>query len=544
MHKRYLYNNKRPCHLISPQIMRINNEIYFRNKYPWHFGAATNHENRTYFRDKRSCRFAAPRIMKINNDVYFRDNKNKNPLSSMCLSVMIVMMMIILPCLISGHAIADENSAFPFYPSLIIPAADGGIGLDAFKAAMSCRGCHLSTFKEWEGSTHSLAFKDPVFLSMCRLGSKATNGQTDKLCLGCHTPIGLITSDITTPDDETKANQISKDGVQCDFCHVVSNTTYNKAKTASPQNASFLVQPGEIKWGPIDNCESTFHKSEFSELHTSSKFCGNCHNIFLTGQDIKIVKTYDEWEKSVYAQKGIECQDCHMMPVELAKIAADKLEKPKNSGKAASVAPLRENIHVHRFVGGGFDLEKGPRVTNQQKETEKRLKSAARLDIDVKPSPSSKGSLVLTVTVHNERAGHNLPTGIPGIRQLWLEVIISDKGSKEVFRSGGLDKDGNIQKDAKRLGVAAVDKSGDPVYKPWEIAALKTDTTIPPKGKGGFKFDVSLPDDIAWPMTAKAILHYRAFSPSLLKDLLPDAPREIPVFDMATSEIAIQGPVL
>ena len=232
-----------------------------------------------------------------------------------------------------------------------------------------------------------------------------------------------------------------------------------------------------------------------------------------------------------------------MMPVKLAKDAADTMKKPKNPGKAASVAPMRENIHVHRFVGGGLDLRKSSRLTHHQRESEKRLKSAARLDVDIISSPSHKGDLALTVTVHNERAGHNLPTGLPGIRQVWLEVIVTDKDSKRVFHSGGLDKDGNIQKGAVRLGIEAVDKSGHLTYKPWAIAALKADTTIPPKGKGVFEFEVSLHDDIVWPMTAKAILHYRAFPPSLLNKLLPDSPPEIPVFDMAIEEITIQGPI-
>ncbi|MBN2372569.1 AMP-binding protein [bacterium] len=65
---------KHSCRFLSPRSMKTGQ--YFRDKPSCPFGAAMKDENKfneVYFRDKPSCRFAAPRIMKINKEVYFRD---------------------------------------------------------------------------------------------------------------------------------------------------------------------------------------------------------------------------------------------------------------------------------------------------------------------------------------------------------------------------------------------------------------------------------------------------------------------------------------
>ncbi len=443
---------------------------------------------------------------------------------------------------ISGASI--KNNPFPFYPSLItFEAQHEKITIEDFRKSISCRACHIITFKEWDGSIHSKAFDDPLFLAMWGLGSQETNGKIDKFCLGCHTPIGLITSDVTGLEDVPKAEMISKGGVQCDFCHTVIGTNYRATAISYPHNASLIVKPGDVKWGPLEDSNSTFHESEFSRLHMSSEFCGCCHNIFLFDSGIQIVKTYNEWEASVYAEKGIQCQDCHMMPVDLANKAADNLKTFKNPGRAAIIGGReRETIHVHKFVGGGLIIEKDLKYIPKDREMEKRLKSAARLDITVIPSQQPNGGYILRTTVYNERAGHNIPTGMPGLRELWLEVIVLDKAGKELYRSGGLDKEGRIPENVKYIGVRGIDSAGNFTYYPWAIVSFGSDTSIPPKESRVFEFELKIKEDTLWPITVKAVLHYRAIPPVLLKTLLPDFQLDIPVIDMSIKEVSISAP--
>jgi len=78
------------------------------------------------------------------------------------------------------------------------------------------------------------------------------------------------------------------------------------------------MTPGEIKRASLKDAVSPYHKTEYSELHTKSDFCGNCHNIFNPVTNFPVERTYDEWKYSIYAQKSIQCQDCHMVPVDVA----------------------------------------------------------------------------------------------------------------------------------------------------------------------------------------------------------------------------------
>jgi len=65
--------------------------------------------------------------------------------------------------------------------------------------------------------------------------------------------------------------------------------------------------------------------------------------------------------------------------------------------------------------------------------------------------------------VRNEHAGHNLPTGMNEIRQLWLDVrVFQGDGKETVWRSGGLDEAGGIDPEAKLFRALAVDSKDQP----------------------------------------------------------------------------------
>lgn len=437
-----------------------------------------------------------------------------------------------------GNAIDCEGIKYPFYPSLLRSSIEVPVDKTEFKQPKSCRACHILTLKQWDGSSHSHAFEDPIFLAMWEMGSKETQGKINRLCLGCHAPIGLLTSEVKAPEDEPNVTEISQNGIYCDFCHTVTDTTHECARTKSPHNASFNISPGNIKTGPIDNCESKFHESAFLKLHTESEFCANCHNYYSHESGFKIIKTYEEWKSSVYAQKGIVCQDCHMMPVELATEAADKLDKPKNPGKASTLGPKRDNIHEHKFVGGSPVIKKGAPSSQHVRDAEKRLKDAARLEAE---TLASEGKGVLRVRIYNERAGHNLPTGMPGFRQVWLEVSIADKNGVEMLHSGMLDNKGRLPEGTVCFGAEAVDKNGLPTNRPWAIEGFKSDNTIPAKGEAIRDFEFKIPEDDVWPLKAKIVLRYRGFPQSLLDELMPDLSTTIPVIDMAIKELTISS---
>lgn len=452
--------------------------------------------------------------------------------------ICIVMSLVIIIGMFSARGSTNECT-FPFFPALLKSSSDEPVAPADFKEPVSCRSCHMSTMKEWEGSSHAHAFKDSLFHALWKAGSRETGGAIDIFCVSCHTPIGVLTGDIKGPEGSLTATNVTREGIHCDLCHTVADTTYRCTKSESPHNASLLVRPGSVKTGPMDNVKSTFHESTYSELHTRSEFCGNCHNLFHHASGLPLITTYEEWKGSIYAQKGIVCQDCHMMSVDTAILTADTLERQKSPGKASTIGPIRDSIHVHTFVGGNPVMKEGNTPGRPGRDAGKRLQSAARLDAQ---GTVSNGKGTLTVQVSNERAGHNIPTGMPGLRQVWLEVLIRDHTDAVLHHSGGLDKEGTIDKGAVRFGPEPIDSHGHITCKPWEIKGFRANTSIPPRGNITRTVEFPVSDGVTWPLTARVVLHYRGFPQSLMNELLPKAGATIPVFDMASTEAAIAAP--
>ena len=244
---------------------------------------------------------------------------------------------------------AAEEKDDPFFPSLVNTPKGKLVRIKDFKPAVTCQECHGDIYKQWKGSMHSLAYKDPVFQALWKLGDKETNGQTNKLCLGCHSTAGVVSG--TVVDTKGKnVPEVVEDGVQCHVCHSVKSTRVDRSPTGEPQNASFLITPGRAHFGPFKDGWSWRHKTEYSELHTKSEFCAGCHQLFHPANNMPIARTYSEWKDSIYAEKDIQCQDCHMQPVDKAIEVARTFRKPKNPGWAAKKGPKRPHLFVAEYL--------------------------------------------------------------------------------------------------------------------------------------------------------------------------------------------------
>ncbi|MHB8894179.1 MAG: multiheme c-type cytochrome [Candidatus Geothermincolia bacterium] len=433
-------------------------------------------------------------------------------------------------------------ATFPFFPSLLSTAEGRAVASSDFEDPTICRGCHPDIYKQWNGSMHSNAFVDPVFQALWRIGVKETNGAVEKLCAGCHTAIGTIAGEVKLGADGVfQASEIAKKGVQCDLCHTIMGTRGLETPTHEPGNASIIVDPGSVKRGPYKDADSPYHDTEYSELHTRSEFCGNCHNVFHPSNNFPIEDTYREWKSSVYAQAGIQCQDCHMMPVEKAVAAAKTLVKPVNPGQPAVGGPKRDQMYTHEFVGANAVVTDLLGAKQHAAIAVQRLQNAASIALEL-PQQAAAGAIVrFKVRVRNETAGHNLPTSLTDVRQVWVEVVAT-AGGKEVFHSGALDGSGSVDPEAAMFHAQAVDKDGHHTYKPWEIVRFESNTSIPPKGSATPAYSFVLPADAKGPLAVQATLRYRSFDQGLANLLLGAGAPQIPVVDMvaAHGEIPLQ----
>ena len=457
----------------------------------------------------------------------------------------------------AGNAVADaavlkDERRFP--PSYITTEAHEALRVEDWSDPEICGQCHTRQYQGWNGSMHSNAFNDPVFQAMWALAEKADPSMRNN-CGSCHTPIGVMTDTIEFHPDQGlhgafTAPGVAAKGVSCDVCHTISGTNLHKTAVLEHGNASFIMSPGNTKRATLEGAESPYHETAYSEHHARSDFCGNCHQIFHPGNNFPIERTYDEWKYSVYAQNGIQCQDCHMVPVEIAKKVADTLTRPEDldepslEGFAALGGPWRKVVHDHGFVGGNAVITAALNQVDPDRpetlgrdsnyaEAIARLQSVASLKVEVAPKSGPLHQVKVRVT--NERAGHHLPTSLTEVREVWLEVVVTDEQGRELMRSGTLDEYNNLPKDTVIFNAKAVDENGQETMLPWEIVRFADVNTIPPKGHKYGKFYFNTPPD-AKEITVVAKLHYRSFGQKKADLLLGKGAVKVPSVEMVSVE--------
>jgi hypothetical protein len=137
------------------------------------------------------------------------------------------------------------------------------------------------------------------------------------------------------------------------------------------------------------------------------------------------------------------------------------------------------------FLGGRSDLVKKVASVTALVSTQKK---------------SGQGSVNLTVVVRNIGSGHFMPTGLPGLRQMWMEAVVHDSQGVEVFRN------------SSPIGIEALDSHGKPTM-PWNAVRLGKNTRIGPRKKQETDWSFALPERPSGPLEVKVAVFYRSISP-------------------------------
>jgi len=277
------------------------------------------------------------------------------------------------------------------------------------------------------------------------------------------------------------------------------------------------------------------HEVETREFLTRSEFCASCHTIIHPLNGLRLEHTYGEWKNSIYAEKEIQCQDCHMRSVEDAVKVAETLTPVVIIGQSEPAGEDRE-IHPHYFVGANANAEELGGGPAHAAMAEARLKSAARLEIEVSPSANAGSALEFDVVVHNAAAGHSLPTSLTELREMWVELEVRAEDGQLLFHSGRLQPDGEIPDGTMRFGAIAGDAQGIVTHKPWEISQFLWKRLVPAKGRESDTFSVELPDGFSGPVRIEARLLYRSASPRALASLMGNEAFEPKQVEMAAAE--------
>jgi hypothetical protein len=365
-----------------------------------------------------------------------------------------------------------------------------------FVSAKECGKCHQEIYSQWSQSMHSKSATDPLYRAVIDEMIRQTGSERKVFCLSCHIPVAGSTGktkQVPTPIDWRTFSEIESEGVTCDFCHTISGKE-NLGKNIS---VGAYVYPHRgttaVKYGRNPDAESSYHRTEVSSFLVSAELCAVCHKFEHPVTGSAVQDTYREWLRSPQSRQGIRCQDCHMSAY---------------AGTTASGGKDRKEIHAHLFVGGHTEM----------------VKKAATITVSGRVD-DGKGGFQLTVVgkVTNSGAGHLIPTGIPGIREMWLEVDVLGPGDQVLEQK----KFAYGQKLVTRDGAAAL---------PWEAYRVVEDTRIEPQKSKEYSIRIPLPPQVSGSLNIRARLYDRLISETMSRRL--NIPLQDPVL-MASAEATV-----
>lgn len=442
-----------------------------------------------------------------------------------------------------------DREFYPFYPSLIkwnkSPAE--------FTPPADCGGCHEKQFREWNGSVHQLAFLDPVYQGELNKAVKAVGHEVTRQCEGCHSAAGMVTGEIKGPG-LAGLSPMALGGVSCDICHSISGTTHWQTPSHEPENGSMILSPGlsgkegtdlvkRGPWKPSADCGGGFHKCEESSLHQQADLCASCHQVYHYDAHFPLEATYLEWKHGPYAQKSILCQDCHMVDTATFKRTADEFRKPE-----------RGEYH-HYFNGANYllyylagaaaertgDRELVASLKEKYQMAVEHLRSAAALEMT--PVYRAGQLSELKVRVKNIRAGHNLPTSLTNVRQMWLEITAKDEKGKVVLASGAVQKDGTLPENTRIFNSDGMGKDFHFAVDPWVVTAFSRHDTIPPHGYKDVFYGMNGAKG-AKKVTVEVKLRYRQADQKVAEALLAAVPKDMNLKEIYGLEKVPQLPVV
>jgi hypothetical protein len=330
-------------------------------------------------------------------------------------------------------------------------------------------------------------------------------------------------------DDLSRTPEIATQGILCDYCHSAVDVTkmYNNGLVLDPGHGE--EDPG-VKVGPFDDARSDFHETAFSLLHTDSRICGTCHDVRHAVFGTELETTYTEWKNSPYnssdPEKRITCQGCHMFQRPGVPATASTA-RPKNPGTCVDDGPERPHIFTHFFVGANTRIPLLFGGEEKRVLAMDRLAHAARISLNTDHLAARN----LGITVANTGAGHDIPTGVGDLRQVWLEIVVRDADQNLLFAAGLPDKKGELPEKTILFRTVLGDGHGNPVLNLAKARQVLSNTRIPAGKQVTRVIDLGVVPQAGSTITVRLL--YRGM-PQKILNLLPGPPvKPFPIVEMA-----------
>lgn len=439
-----------------------------------------------------------------------------------------------LPSAAQGTNQFTQNGTQPTVTHPILPASN-------------CRDCHgeydnansLEPWDTWAGSMMAQSARDPLFWAALDVANHDLPGIGD-WCLRCHAPGAWLAGRslnggaadgcnfLGVVDSTASAAGPDFDGVTCHACHrmMVNPSPPDGQQPFYLGNGDFWIDDGTCngqgepcRRGPYNYAAGGTapddHAWAYSEYHTKSDICGNCHNVTspalnLIDQDgtdtelkYPIERTYQEWKKSDFSTEGgadfKTCQNCHMVDATVDPAYACINETNNHTGNLpmhqlaggnAWIPQVLKAIYPDLNLAASFDATRNLALEMLQQKS-------ATIDVDAADEVVD-GKIAVEVKVTN-LTGHKLPTGYGEGRRMWLRVTAHDNDGNVLFESGKWDSTTGVLTmdpaitvyEVKQgiwdddLEVCVVEENNKPHFHFVKNNCIRKDNRIPPKGFTG-----------------------------------------------------------
>ena len=382
---------------------------------------------------------------------------------------------------------ASEGAADLAYSGAAGRAA-GKLTQEQLRDPEQCKGCHVTHYRQWSGSSHAYASYDPVFLAMNRRAQEETGGELGDFCVRCHAPVATA---LGLTEDGLNLDELpgSVQGVGCYACHGVEEVT------GEHNGAVRLAADGVLRGGISDPRAGAPHATAYSELldgsrAESSGLCGACHDVVLPG-GLELERTYWEWSHSAFAPGAdsgavLTCSGCHLPQTEEPTVAPGATRGEPRRGMHDHTTPALD-IALSPFPRTGDDAFDREVAAEQQAQVRALLDASLGVEICVQALPGASSAIF--VTLENASAGHAFPSGAAQDRRVWVQLR-ARRGDELLFESGrtGPDEPTATDENLWSFMDRIFDENDQPTTHFWnarriESALIPAPTTFDPAAR-------------------------------------------------------------
>lgn len=459
----------------------------------------------------------------------------------------------------------------PFAPSNAQMEGNAPVPSEVISRSHACGapGCHTTIYEEWRASAHRWSQEDQFFQSVRSATTEVQGVHATEKCGGCHAPVTML-SGYKDPRLGTSVPGYAE-GDSCVVCHAVRHVDERGIGSyvlgiAKP----YLYEYSDARYASFVNhflirVYPEQHDRDYNlTIARQAESCAPCHKEYdEVGKYpglLQVETQYDDWKQQKWntdrdPARRLRCQQCHMY---IRRARNLELADPYDLAIGLGV-----EYHNHRFAAANQFMPEAIQTPGAEEQiqdverwlTGKRLvpeiqKAWPRgpivpLRIEAPSSVRPGGSVAMQVVLTNQKAGHSFPTGPLNVVRVWIDLQVRDAKGKEVFHSGGLDRQNHVEAGSYVLRPIAITESGESILTPdiWHPKGLKFRPAIPPGKSEILDYCFSIPRGVLGPLVIHARLRYRKANQFFMDAVYTERHEEAPVTDIsaATAEIAVVG---